>query len=117
VAEVVALVEQRAAGHLGQRVGETVAEVQLRRVARAAAEVAVGGARDLRLLGGERLDDEAAPRDEVVEQPHRDGVPASVCDDSGLDVRRSTNARIGHRAECVGVQVGVRLVADDRDER
>jgi hypothetical protein len=57
--KAVALEQERLAAGAGQRIGETVAEVQAGRTS-AFAEIAIGGAGDLGLLAGGRLDDDAS---------------------------------------------------------
>jgi hypothetical protein len=61
----------RFAGKLGERLGETVAEIQARRVP-PLAEVMEGLPRDVRLVDGERLDDNASPAEEHVALAHPD---------------------------------------------
>jgi hypothetical protein len=58
--EIVGLEQERLAAGAGQRISETVAEVQAGRTSAAFAEIAIGGAGDLGLLAGSRLDDDAS---------------------------------------------------------
>src|ERR1700688_516511 len=83
--EVIALEEERLAGELGEGIGEAIAEVEPCRMAAAAAEVAVGLARDARLALAHRLDGECRHAEELVETAAGDGIAAAVYDDGGLD--------------------------------
>ena len=80
------------AGSLRQRIGEAVAERQPGGIAAAPAEVAVCGAGDKSLFGGDRLDQETRFRHDVVEAPAGDGVAPSVDDDGRLEKGRRRNA-------------------------
>lgn len=69
------LEQERFGGDLGERIGEAVAEIQSRRVA-ALAEVVEGLARQMRLLDGERLDEDDGPAEKCIALP--DGVRADL---------------------------------------
>ena len=63
--EILPLEEERLAGDLGERIGEAVAEIQPGRVA-ALAEIEEGLARDMRLLDGERFDDDVSSAEKNI---------------------------------------------------
>jgi len=56
--------QERLAGDLGERIGEAVAEIQPRRMT-PFSEIVEGLARNVRLLDGERLDDDARPAENM----------------------------------------------------
>jgi hypothetical protein len=87
VGEVLTLVEKRLASDASQRVGEAIAEVQLRGVATALAVVAVGGSGESGLLGCDLDDLEADLVDEVVVAAAGDRVATTVDDDGCLQPR------------------------------
>src|SRR5271157_5988650 len=63
--EILPLEEKRFAGDLGERIGEAIAEIQPGRVA-ALAEVEEGLARQMRLLNGERFDDDVGSAEKSI---------------------------------------------------
>jgi len=63
--EILPFEEESLAGDLGERIGEAVAEIQPGRVA-ALAKVEEGLARDVRLLDGERFDDDVSSAEKNI---------------------------------------------------
>src|SRR5215469_12696742 len=90
--EIVSLEQERLAGRLSQRVGEAVAEVQPGRMAAAAAEITIGGARDLCVLGGHHFDPYRGLGDDLVKAAAGDRVARSIDDDRGFQVIRRGEA-------------------------
>ncbi len=84
--EVVALEQERLAARAGERVDEAIAEVEPRRMTAPLAEIAIGGAGDLGLLAGHRLDDDADLGDGFVKAPAGDRASSAVDDDGGFEV-------------------------------
>jgi hypothetical protein len=84
--KVVALEQERLAAGAGERKGETVAEVEARRMAAVFAEIAIGRAGDLGLLAVDRLDDDAGARDQIVEASRQQWVAVGVDDDRRLEI-------------------------------
>lgn len=83
--EVVALEEDGFAGGAGEGVREAVAEVEVGGVAAAPAKVSVGLAGDARLLGGDGLDADAEPVEQIIETATEQGVFPAVDDDVGFN--------------------------------
>jgi hypothetical protein len=79
--EILPLKQQRIAGDLGERISETVAEIQPGRVT-PFSEIVEGLARDVRLLYGERLNDDASPAEKHIAL-ERDFRPGLAFDDYG----------------------------------
>src|SRR6266704_51821 len=66
VGKVGTLEQQRLAERLCQRISETIAKIQLCRMAAASAKVAVGGTGNLRLVGCDRFDRNIGLFDEII---------------------------------------------------
>jgi hypothetical protein len=65
--QAVALDQQRLCGRVAESTGKAVAEIELRRVAAALAEIALGLARDPRLFSRARRDSDAGLRQQLFE--------------------------------------------------
>jgi len=101
LAEVVSLEQQRLAGHLGERVGETVTEIQPCLVA-ALAEIVEGLAGDMRLFDGEGLDGDARPAEEHVALADGLGPDLSLYDDGEFEeVPGADDAALRIMNDCV----------------
>src|SRR5207249_9130187 len=101
LAEVVSLEQHRLAGRLGERVGETVAEIQPCLVA-ALAEIVKGLAGDMRLFDGEGLDGDARPAEEHVALADGLGPDLSLYDDGEFEeVPGADDAALRIMIDCV----------------
>ena len=117
VNEIIALEEQRLTGRSCERVGKTIAKIQLSGMSAAFSKITIGIARNSRLNLGHWLNDYLCFLDKIVKTPAGDGIPASVDNERGFDKVGRREATVDSPLNCESTGLCVRFVAKDCNER
>ena len=113
MAKIRALVEQRLALLPGQGITETIAKIELCRVATALAEIAIGRPGDTRLGLGYRFDDDAAFLDKQFEMGPRPCVSTSINNDTRFEIACGRQKADGSFSDNFGNRRGFGFVVEN----
>jgi len=116
VVEIAALEQQRLNFGLRKGVGETIAEVQLCRVAASFAEIAVGFTRGPGLRLRNRLNQKFGLSNQIVESATGDWIATCVNNDRGFEEISGGDPANGRNLKSVSASQAFRFIAQNRQE-
>ena len=104
-------------GRSCERVGKTIAKIQLSGMSAAFSKITIGLACNSRLDLGHWLNDYLCFLDKIVKTPAGDRIPASVDNERGFDKVGRGEATVDSPLNCESTGLCVRFVAKDCNER